>query len=1026
MNFNALSSRQAKLGLTVALGGALLALSAYQNTGFHQKVAAYLDSTLTENQKRLPENALKGLTIAPGLEVRTVATEPMLTNPTNIDVDERGRIWVCEAYNYRPAINGNPANPKGDRIVILEDTNGDGKADGSKVFYQGPELNAPLGIWVMGNRVIVAQSPYVWLFTDENGDDKADKKEVIFEGVDGEQHDHGMHTFVFGPDGKYYFNFGNAGVQLKDRDGKFVKDQDGRDINKTNYKQGMVFRCDPDFRNVEVLGQNFRNNYEVAVDSYGTMWQSDNDDDGNKGVRINYVMDYGNYGYTDELTGAGWQANRTNLEAEIPLRHWHLNDPGVVPNLLQTGAGSPTGILVYEGNLLPPVFQNQVIHCDAGPNVVRAYPVQKDGAGYKAEVVNVIKGDKDQWFRPADVCVAPDGSLIVADWYDPGVGGHQAGDQQRGRVYRVAPANTPYTMPKFDYSTPAGAVAALQNSNLSVRHLAWNALSKMGNSAVPELENVWKTAQNPRMRARAFWVLAKMEGRGKTYVDQAIKDPNADLRMAGLRAARQLKLNVADYVRQLANDPDIQVRRECALALRHNPSPEAADLWATLATQHDGRDRWYLEALGIGADGQWDRFFAAYQKKNTNLIQNPGSRDIVWRARTDEAVPMLARLAVEPGVDLKDRLRYFRAFDFNPGPAKSRELLKIMEGQAADQTEINRLALRHLDPKAFNDSPTAKKALNELLGKSYGTPEYIELVTRYEVKSENPRLLQMALDKSQDRIGRDASDLLLKQGGSAAAWAVINGKDAKKASDMVGSLRWVGSKDALDILEKVALGANYSTILRRQAAEMIGQSSSGEDLVLNLLRDKKVPPDLIASTVAGVSRAWRKAVRKEAASYLPGANASAGKKMPPMGELLAMNGKPENGMVVFKQNCAICHQVNGEGMDFGPKLSEIGSKLAKEGQYLAILHPSAGISFGYEGWEIKMKDGSTLTGIISSKTETDIDLKYPGGTSQRIKTSAVKSMKQLTDSMMPAGLQENMGTQEFVDLVEYLASLKRK
>ena len=95
------------------------------------------------------------------------------------------------------------------------------------------------------------------------------------------------------------------------------------------------------------------------------MWQSDNDDDGNKGVRINFVMEGGNYGYRDEMTGAGWRARRTNMENDIPLRHWHLNDPGVVPNLVQTYAGSPTGILVYEGKLLPAEYQNQVIHADA-------------------------------------------------------------------------------------------------------------------------------------------------------------------------------------------------------------------------------------------------------------------------------------------------------------------------------------------------------------------------------------------------------------------------------------------------------------------------------------------------------------------------------------------------------------------------------------------------------------------------------------------------------------------------------------
>jgi glucose/arabinose dehydrogenase len=153
--------------------------------------------SLSEEQKHLPENALKGLTAFNGLEIKSMATEPMLRNPTNIDVDERGRIWVTEAYNYRPAINGNPTNPQGDRIMILEDKNGDGLIDSAKIFYQGAEVNAPLGICVLGNRVLVSQSPYIWAFYDDNGDDKADRKEILFQGIGGVQHDHGAHTFTF-------------------------------------------------------------------------------------------------------------------------------------------------------------------------------------------------------------------------------------------------------------------------------------------------------------------------------------------------------------------------------------------------------------------------------------------------------------------------------------------------------------------------------------------------------------------------------------------------------------------------------------------------------------------------------------------------------------------------------------------------------------------------------------------------------------------------------------------------------------
>src|SRR5690606_28957196 len=114
-----------------------------------------------------------------------------------------------------------------------------------------------------------------------------------------------------------------------------------------------------------------------------------------------------------------------------------------------------------------------------------------------------------KWFRPADVCVAPDGSLIVADWYDPGVGGHQAGDQQKGRIYRVAPKGSKYNIPKQDYSNPEGAIRALQNPNLAVRYLAWQALTGFGKEAVPVLEKMWSSDPNPRMRARAFWMLVK-------------------------------------------------------------------------------------------------------------------------------------------------------------------------------------------------------------------------------------------------------------------------------------------------------------------------------------------------------------------------------------------------------------------------------------------------------------------------------------------------------------------------------------
>jgi putative membrane-bound dehydrogenase-like protein len=984
--------------------------------------------TLTEAQQRLAENALKGLAVFEGLDVHTFATEPMLKNPTNIDVDERGRVWVTEAYNYRPDINGNPTDPKGDRIMILEDTNGDGKADTAKVFYEGAEINAPLGVCVLGNRVLISQSPYVWAFYDDNGDDKADRKEVLFSGIGGEQHDHGMHSFTFGPDGKLYFNFGNAGEQLKDKNGKPVLDQDGDVIGPKKYKQGMVFRCDLDGSHVECLGENFRNPYEVAVDSYGTLWQSDNDDDGNRGVRINYVMEYGNYGYTDEMTGAGWQANRTNIEDSISFRHWHLNDPGVVPNLLQTGAGSPTGIVVYEGSLLPREFHDQLIHCDAGPNIVRSYAVTKNGAGYSAKIINILEGEKDKWFRPADICVAPDGSLMVADWYDPGVGGHQAGDQTRGRIYRVAPPRSNYTIPQENYLTPEGAIAALQNPNLSVRYHAFTTLQQMGAHAVPVLEKLWNDANaDPRMRARAFWVLVKMKNaNAQQYIQQAIKNDNPDLRIAGLRAARELNADVIGVVKQLVNDPDAQVRRECAIALHHSKSDEAPALWATLATQYDGKDRWYLEALGIGADKQWNAYFKAYLDKVKDPLQNDAEEDIVWRARTDEAVPYLAQLASNNNVPVNQRLRYFRAFDFNTSSAKSTYLLKMISSNTSNDITLNKLALHALDVKTVKQSPVAQKALTDVIASVQRTPEYIEFVKKYAVKSENKNLLQLAIDSSNTDIGTDAAGLLLTLKGDAFAWNVLNGKDSMQTKALLSALSGIGSKESIDMIQKVALTSTYAMNIRKDAAGKIGKSWDGEDRVLEILKAKKVPAELIPDVVASVSGAWRGSVRSEAESYLPNHTVTALKKAPTMNDLASIKADAAKGKTVYMNTCGICHLVGTEGKDFGPKLTEIGSKYAKDGLLNSIVKPSEGISFGYEGWEIKMKDGSTYTGLIASKTETDIDLKFPGGASKQLKTSDVVSMKEIKQSMMPENLYQNLSNEDMANLLEYLSSLKKK
>jgi hypothetical protein len=392
-----------------------------------------------------------------------------------------------------------------------------------------------------------------------------------------------------------------------------------------------------------------------------------------------YLMDYGNFGYTDEMTGAGWREPRSNLETEIPQRHWHQNDPGVVPNLLSTGAGAPCGMTVYEGDLIPEL-KGALLHCDAGPQEVRAYFLEPDGAGFKATQKVILKSD-DTWFRPSDVCVGPDGAIYIADWHDGVVGGHNIEDndvkKMKGRIYRIAPKGFKSNLPKFDFTTVTGCAGAFKSPNLSARAQAWVKLNQLQGAAESELYILAKS-NDARLRARAFQLLGRITGKEQKYVEEAIADKSPEIRMTGLRMARELNLDTASFVKQLVNDPNPQVRRECAIALRRNPSSAMPKLWAQLAFQHDGKDRWYLEALGIGAAKNEEACFEAWLKLVGENWNTPAGRDIIWRSRSPKAALYLSKLIIDPNTPDKERARYFRALDFIKGIEKETALVELL------------------------------------------------------------------------------------------------------------------------------------------------------------------------------------------------------------------------------------------------------------------------------------------------------------------------------------------------------------
>ncbi len=614
-----------------------------------------------------------GLFVPDDLEATLWAESPMIYNPTNMDVDSKGRLWVTEAVDYRNYNNDSTKflhHPLGDRVMILEDTDHDGKADISKVFVQDRDLISPVGIAVIGNKVIVSCSPNLIVYTDENGDDKPDKKEIFLTGFGGRDHDHSLHSVTAGPDGNWYFNVGNAGPHtVTDKSGWTLRSGSvytgGSPYNEKNegnrksddgkvWVGGLALRIKPDGTGLKVLGHNFRNSYEVITDSYGNLWQNDNDDQVVT-CRTSWLMEGGNAGYFSADGTRFWQADQRPGQ-DIFAAHWHQDDPGVMPAGDRTGSGAPTGMAINESDALGEKYLGLLLSADAGRNVIFGYHPSIKQSGYdlgaRANFItslstndeNYVWNDsaqnrlKEKSFRPSDVTIGTDGSIYVADWYDPVVGGHQMEDTAGyGRIYRITPKNKKLIPPGIDLSSVEGQIEALKNPAVDVRNGAFEKLKMQGPEVIQRVK-VLLNDKNPFVQARAIWLLSQLGDAGKKEAENILTSPDEKLRATAFRALRQSDTGMLIYAKKLSEDPSPFVRREVAIALRDVPLTNKKDILLSLARQYDGTDRWYLEALGSAMDSDaalwYDELKMLLAEKN-----NTGSTEV---EKTDGRLCMAA------------------------------------------------------------------------------------------------------------------------------------------------------------------------------------------------------------------------------------------------------------------------------------------------------------------------------------------------------------------------------------------------
>ncbi len=318
-----------------------------------------------------------------------------------------------------------------------------------------------------------------------------------------------------------------------------------------------------------------------------------------------------------------------------------------------------------------------------------------------------------------------------------------------------------------------------------------------------------------------------------------------------------------------------------------------------------------------------------------------------------------------------------------------------------------------------------RSALDRYLKLSRGSEEYFATVRQFRIAEEAPVLLELACGDSPAPLRVQAAALALNLTGAQRFLEALRAlaDDARLAA--LESLPANGD-DAIAVHGTVLEGPDAEPAERRISLQRLGASPSGQERILATVSGGKLDSALRLPAAEILLRSPHAGIAEAAAEHLTLPQSAEAEPLPPIAQLARERGDAERGQEVFARLCSSCHKIGEEGIDFGPALTTIGEKLAREAILEAILDPGAAISFGYEGLTVTLKDGRQSLGFVVSETESELTLRLPGGLGETFPLREIAAREPLPLSLMPANLQAAMSRGELTDLVEYLAARRGK
>jgi putative membrane-bound dehydrogenase-like protein len=980
---------------------------------------------LNKMQKPLPpEESVKHFVHPTDFELKLFVSEPQLGGkPICMNWDERGRLWVAVTVDYP-----NQLQPEGkgrDKLLICEDTDGDGKADKITVFAD--KLSIPTSLTFARGGVIVHQAPRTLFLKDTDGDDKADVRQVLFTGWSTRDTHAGPSNLRYGLDNWIYGIVGYSGYR--------------GEIGGTRHRFAQGFyRFKPDASSLEFLRNTNNNSWGVGLSEEGVVFGSTAN--GNPSVYLPIPNRY-------YEAVRGWSSSVLRGIAGNP-RFEPITDK-VRQVDFHGRFTAAAGHALYTARTYPKEYWNRTAFVtEPTGHLAATFVIEKQGADYRSHIAWNLLASDDEWSAPIMAEVGPDGNVWVIDWYNyivqhnPTPRGFRTGrggayetelrDKKHGRIYRlVAKKAKPHKPLSLHKATPQQLVAALKNDNMFWRLNAQRLLVERGKKDVlPALIELAGDAGVDEIGlnagvVHALWTmhglgaLAGSDEKATGSAVAALKHKSAGVRRNAVQVLPRSSASVKALLDSgVLKDADGQVRLMALLALADMPASEEAAkaIVEVLASDPDSLDRWLRDAATSAAAAHDLAFLKAALARSAS--KGPEARS------ASKGLADVVRIVAE---------HFARGGKGDGIPA----LVAALDGAAAPLAEAVITGLERGWPdKTVKLDMATEKTLARLLAKApvASRGRIVQLAERWGsggLKKYGDEVAASLLAEARNaklpdaaRIAAATQAIEFRKGDAATARTILKLVTPTTVPELgKGLLEAVGVSEATEVGPAVVRLIPSLTPALRPGAVKLALSRTAwtrplldaldkgtvrlADLSLDQQRALAAHPDKDLAALA------RKVL--ERGGGLP--NADRQKVIDQLLPLTKRSGDVAAGKLVFKNHCMKCHAYSGEGAQIGPDLTGVAVH-SKAELLTEIMDPSRSVEGNFRVWTVVTKKGLILNGLLSSETKTTIEVVDVEGKKHTLLRQDIEELSASPKSLMPDGFENQLKPEEVVNLLEFL------